>query len=136
MARFVLRTGEAILHRGLVDCSVEGTARGAKLILTDRRIVLVPDGDPKSWILGALGGLLSTLLSRTADQISHQIARDELGTIEVRGKRELWLRSKGEGYGMTHFEVKTAQAADWAARLREWAASDGSPAAVSGRDGP
>jgi len=138
VARFVVRNGEAILKRGLVECGIGGFSRDAELILTDRRVVLVPGADPRSpWFLGGvLGGLLGGLLAAGGARISHQIARDELGTAEVRGKRELWLRSKGEGYGMIHFEVKTSHAAVWAAQLNAWAATDGLPAALSGREDP
>ena len=134
MARFALRKGEAILKRGAVECSVDGVARTAELILTDDRVVLVPDGDSRApWMLGgAIGGLLAGLLSSAGARISHQISRDDLGVAEVRDKRGLWVRSKGEGYGMTHFEVKTSQAAAWAAQLNQWAATDAPAASVPG----
>jgi hypothetical protein len=113
-----LKEGETILARGRVQCAVEGVLRNGKLILTDRRIVLVPDGKGRSWWLPRP---LMQLLAATSDVISHQIVREELSTATVTGKT-LEVRSKGEGYGMTHFDVTTHEAEVWAARLDDWAA--------------
>jgi hypothetical protein len=123
--RFALKDGEQILERALAEHPVDGVLRGARLIVTDRRIVLIPDSKTTAWhMFGALGGLLGRLLDKSTDAIGHQMARDELGTVEARDDGTLWIRSKGEGYGMHHFEIKISKPAAWAAKLTAWAAGN------------
>lgn len=110
-----------MLFRGLVDCSVAGKRRNGRLLLTDRRVVVVPYGDTTG-IGMLLGGLVAGLVAATSARMSHQIARDELGGATVTGRNELTIRSRGEGYAMTHFTVTTPEAPVWATRLNEWAA--------------
>jgi len=112
-----------MLFRGLVDCSVDGKRRNGRLLLTDRRVVLVPYGDigMSMVMFGALGGLVAGLAAATSARMSHQIARDELAIAAVTGHNELTVRSRGEGYAMTHFTVTSPEAPVWATRLNEWA---------------
>jgi len=119
-----------MLFRGLVDCSVDGKSRSGRLLLTDRRVVLVPYGETGmaagTGLFGFLGGMVGALVTGLADsasaRMSHQIARDEFAVAAVTGRHELTIRSRGEGYAMTHFTVTTPEAAAWATRLTEWAA--------------
>src|SRR4051794_25268056 len=104
-----------MLFRTLADCSVEGRRRNGRLLGTDRRVVLVPFGDTGRFpLLGFFGGLVSGLAAASSARMSHQIARDELADAAVTGHNELTIRSRGEGYGMTHFTVTIPEAPVWA----------------------
>lgn len=126
MAAFVCEDGETVIDR--VQVSTLGPRRfmvPGELVLTDRRVVLLVHSAGTQWIwammFGMLGGLLAGLLREPATKLTHQIRRDELAAAQVMGKRELRVRSQGEGYAMTFFDVTLGAPDRWAARLQHWA---------------
>src|SRR5262249_32378840 len=130
MARFELEEGERILRREPVS-SVDGNGKSTPklLILTDRRIVLASDGSsaPLTGALfgGALGGLLGGLWSAAkGDTLVAQIERADFAEVEVTGKKSLKVRSRGEGYAMSWFEVTLKKPDEWVERIGAWAAEE------------
>jgi hypothetical protein len=119
MAKFALQEGEQIVERGLVHTPVDGVNRRGRLILTNHRVVLVPNKRPSMW----LPRPLAELLASTGDVISHQIRRDKFEAATLTSSHELNVRSKGEGYAVTRFDVTTPDASTWIARLQTWAAA-------------
>jgi len=118
MAKFSLREGEEILERAIVQTAAEGVMRNAKLILTNRRVVLIPDDKRSRWLPSGV----AKLFAMTTDRISHEIRRESFGAAEPTGATSLKVRSQGEGYGMTWFEVETQRRDEWVDRLTRWAA--------------
>jgi hypothetical protein len=130
MAKFVLKEAERVLHRHRITTTVGRQVVPGELILTDQRVVLSQDAAGVAaafaWF-GLLGGLLSALKRPV---MSHQIWRTEFSAAEVTGVDELKVRSQGEGYAVTWFEVRpvglaaarTKAATEWADRLHRWAA--------------
>ena len=106
-----------MLAQVVVKTASEGVMRGAKLFLTSRRIVLIPDEKQSRWLPAGL----AKLVSKTTAKISHQIRRSDFGSVEPTGSHALKVRSQGEGYGMTWFEVEDIAVDTWKDRIERWA---------------
>jgi hypothetical protein len=119
MAKFVLLDNEQIVERGLVHTAVDGVNRAGRLILTNQRVVLIPDNRPSIW----LPRPLAVLFASTTDTISHQIRREQFDAATLTSPNELRISSKGEGYGVTRFDVTTSEAPTWVARFATWTAA-------------
>lgn len=132
MATFELEHGEQIIHREPIT-TPDGrrVLMPGELILTDRRVVVVAEKASGlrqlMMMFGGVGGLFSGLAARTA--MTHEIRREDYADAELTGKRQLRVRSKGEGYTMTYFDVVTPGAASWPGRLHAWAVATASGAA-------
>jgi hypothetical protein len=122
MAKFRLQDGEQVIERARAH-DLHGESRDAsELILTDRRIVVTRTRvSALTFMFGFLGGLLGAALSDT--RVEYQIPRGEFAEATATGAKELSVRSTGEGYGVTHFDLKLKDAGGWAERLHRWAAS-------------
>lgn len=127
MARFELESGEAILER--VECTTpdDGKTFEGELILTTRRVVLMrstvrapvraqgtltpftPDG--------GLLDMVTRLFSKK--RMTHQIRREDFASVEP-CDRGLRMRSDGDAYAMTWFDVRTTDDDAWLSRLRDW----------------
>jgi hypothetical protein len=119
MAKFELQAGEQEIER--VRIANLTKKRGpAKLILTDRRIVVIDSSNP-GWtaIFGLLGGLFAAATSDT--RIQYKVDRGSLERIDVFGSRGLVLHTHGEGYAAQHIQINNiADAERWKDRLMVW----------------
>lgn len=136
MARFELESGEAILERVPCTTPEDGETFEGELILTTRRVVLLRSKVRAPMMPLAQGTLmpftpdrgLLDMLTRlfSKKRMTHQIRREDLASVEP-CDRGLRIRSDGEGYAMTWFDVRTHSDDAWLRRLREWR---GMPAAA------
>jgi hypothetical protein len=128
MAELIQEEGE----RQLARQSVRNTRDGVfgYLILTNRRVCLIGQ-ESKPGFLTMLFGLLGAAISAATarSNITAQIRREDIATIERSGDETIKLASKGEGYGRIWFEVSLAKfrADEWMGRLQRWAAGDDEP---------
>jgi hypothetical protein len=118
-----MASGETVLERAQV--TDVGRAQNThktigELVLTDRRIVVTLSSTNGAWGFGVVGALLNAAFGERT-RIEYQIRRDEFGEVEVTGPKELKVRSKGEGYAMSWFEVRIKDPDEWAQRLHRWA---------------
>lgn len=129
MATFELEADEQVLHRESVSTAENGKVVPGEVILTTQRVVLVAEKfSGARMALGLLGGLLSEATKQV--RVTHEIRRESFADAELIGKKDVRVRSKGEGYAMTWFDfstsTKTCKA--WIDRLHTWATGS-SPAA-------
>ncbi|HEY1550988.1 MAG TPA: hypothetical protein VGG28_24335 [Kofleriaceae bacterium] len=130
MAKLVLADGEHVLRRA----AARDLGRPARetvlheLVLTDRRIVVLRTSYGPT--LPSLGGLVSAILMAVGrvtgggPRVEYAIARADVATVEVIDGTSLLVRSNGDGYAMTWFELKLGFADDWASLLQRWAAGE------------
>jgi hypothetical protein len=128
MAKFRLTDGEQTLFEETVKHAIDGRLHYARLVLTDQRVVLLgrtKDGGDRvaHYIRIDLLRLRLRNWLFPPNVVLHRIVRDELATAVASSATELNVRSKGEGYGMTWFDVVTSDANRWCERLRSWAES-------------
>jgi hypothetical protein len=131
MAKLVLADGEHVLRRASardLGRPVRHHESTHELVLTDRRIVVLrtPYG-PIVPILGVIASAIVALFGRATGggpRIEYSIARDDFATVEIGDGGSLLVRSKGDGYAMTWFELKLGGADAWAALLQRWAAGE------------
>jgi len=116
MAKFRLKEGEQVIERCRAKDSGGDWQDQGELILTNQRIVVT-----RTRSSGALG-LLGALLSPPETRIEYEIKRDRFESAEATSAKELTVRSTGEGYAMTRFDLKLKAADAWADRLHRWAA--------------
>ena len=123
--KFVLEDGERELRRDRV--STIGTGNKlipAELVVTNHRVIVVSAmaGAAPSKLLEGLLVVLVRFVRNASNTgwILHQIRRDALADAEATSTSTLVVRSKGEGYGMTWFEVTTISAAELASKLHDW----------------
>jgi hypothetical protein len=127
MAKFRLADGEQTLFKETVKHAIDGRLHYAQLVLTNHRVVLLgrtkDGGDRVAHYIHV--DLLRLRLRNwlfPPSVVLHRIARDELATAVASSHTELNVRSKGEGYGMSWFDVVTSDANRWCELLRSWAA--------------
>jgi hypothetical protein len=131
MAKLVLADDERVLRRASardLGRPVRHHESTHELVLTDRRVVVLrtPYG-PIVPILGVIASAIVALFGRATGggpRIEYSIARDDVATVEVVDGTSLLVRSNGDGYAMTWFELKLGNADGWAQLLRRWVAGD------------
>lgn len=132
MAKLVLADGEHVVRRASARDLGRPTRHHElthELVLTDRRVVVLrtPYG-PIVPILGAIVSVIVMLFGRATGggpRIEYSIARADFATVEVvDGRKSLLVRSTGDGYAMTWFELELAKPDEWTALLQRWAAGD------------
>jgi hypothetical protein len=131
MAKLVLADGEHVLRRASardLGRPVRHHESTHELVLTDRRVVVLrtPYG-PIVPVLGVIASAIVALFGRATGggpRIEYSIARDAVATVEVVDGTSLLVRSNGDGYAMTWFELKLGNADGWAELLRRWVAGD------------
>ena len=133
MATFELEADEQVLDRESVSTAENGKVVPGEVILTTRRVVLLAEKfSDARMALGLLGGLLGGLFAAATKEVrvTHEIRRESFADAELIGKKDLRVRSKGEGYAMTWFDFSTSTKAckAWVDRLHTWAT--GSPPAA------
>ena len=133
MATFELEADEQVLHREAVSTAENGKVVPGEVILTTQRVLLVAEKlSGARMALGLLGGLLGGLVSEATKQVrvTHEIRRERFAAAELIGKKDLRVRSQGEGYAMTWFDFSTSMkmCKVWVDRLHAWAT--GSPPAA------
>lgn len=119
MAKFRLQEGEQVIERCRAKDSGGAWQDQGELILTDQRIVVTRTR--ASGLAGAFG-LIGALISPPETRVEYEIKRGRFESAEAASPKELTVRSTGEGYAMTRFDLKLKGADAWADRLHRWAA--------------
>ncbi|HEX3764412.1 MAG TPA: hypothetical protein VHW23_37210 [Kofleriaceae bacterium] len=126
MARYVRESGEVELLKETVEGVRNKRRVHGVLILTDRRLV-VQIARP-SPLLGWLVGLVSPLYHPAAAdagplEMTHQIDRAKLDSVEAHDRQMIAFHTKGEGHGQTSFAVYSMTPFDvWQLRIQQWLA--------------
>ncbi|MFT3691920.1 MAG: hypothetical protein QM831_02180 [Kofleriaceae bacterium] len=124
MAKFVLGDGETVLASERI--TVIDRYRPAhkadlgKLIVTDRRVVIVSEKRSPlwNWLFGFRGATRAIAINPKT--LTHEIKRREFGNADTAGPNHLEVRTKGTGYEMNKFEVEISNGPDWVHQLRIW----------------
>ena len=125
----MLAAGENILRRAHIADIAGAVARREaatnELVLTDQRVVVLRSKQPPAMLVGLLGvlGWLFKVVSEGA-RSEYEIRRADFATAEVAETNALLARSRGEGYGMTWFEVTVKNPSEWVDALHRWAAGE------------
>jgi hypothetical protein len=123
VAAFTLASGEQLILDEAVTAVDERVQVRGRVIVTDRRVVLVRAGRPKWWWF-ALGwfGWLRVFIGATAQQVAAEIDREDFDAVGPDDHDRIYFRNRGTGYAHRSFSIlsKTALAV-WQQRMHAWA---------------
>jgi len=135
MASYARGAGEVEILKEEVDGGRDGKRLPGRVVLTDRRIVMLLGPKPSGlsmmlapWI-GALG--MAALGSLDSLEVTHEIEREDFASIVLERRKMISFHSKGEGYAHISFVVYSRTPFEvWQQRMHQWVAGTLSAAPI------